>query len=130
MTKVELFFAISEFEDELHDEISKILNINPDIIMEKGALKPPRTIPFKRNEWIIDASKISGNFAEQLNYLIDLLTPKLDILCEYNKKYKCEFSCALYFFDKTVSTPHVYFDEKYNAFIKNLPINFDFDIYI
>ncbi len=129
-TKVVLFFVISEFDNGLHDEISDKLNINPDIIEEKGVLESPRTIPFNRNQWILDASKVSENFVEQLNYLMDILTPKIEVLQDYNKKYKCEFSCALYLFDKTVSTPHVFFDDRYNDFIKKLPVKFDFDIYI
>lgn len=127
--QVVLFFVISDFEDIPHDYFTKKLNTSPNIIRIKGEMLPKRTISFHSNKWILHSPDDIIEFNDQLNYLIEILTPNIKELKKINSNYKCEFSCALYLFEEFGSTPIINFDSKFYDFISQVKINFEFDIY-
>lgn len=132
MTKNELIlrFTIWDYEDIKHTEISEVLDLVPHKIYVKGERineKSPRIS--KRNGWIY--GKPYGNnddFEEQLNIILNVLEPKIPILKDYAKKYTCEFSCAMFLNNREQSVPWIHLDKRFNAFIREVDAEFDFDI--
>jgi hypothetical protein len=61
--------------------------------------------------------------------ILDVLEPKIFVLKEYAKKYTCEFSCALFLNNREESVPWIFLDKRYNAFIREVDAEFDFNIY-
>ncbi|RXM40328.1 hypothetical protein BOQ62_06370 [Chryseobacterium sp. CH21] len=126
-----LRFNIWDYEDINDSEITESLNLIPYKIYSKGKqINPNSSKLSKRNGWIYGPSY--GNeesFEEQMNKILDILEPKIPILKEYAKKYYCEFSCALFLNNREESAPWIHFDKRYNAFIREVDAEFDFDIY-
>lgn len=130
---IELSFCIWGFEDISHDIISKELNLNPSAIHVKGKpISPSYGKIAKENGWIYRVYNIndkSNDFNKQLNLLLDILEPRLALLKKYSSLYCCEFSCGIFLFSKEESTPWIHFDKRYNKFIRETDVEFDFDIY-
>lgn len=128
---VNLSFCIWEYEDITHEEITKALGLIPYIVHVKGKRtrsKIPRLA--KQNGWIYGTPYFNkDDFQTQMNKILDALEPKIPILKEYSKKYHCEFSCALFLNNREESVPWIHFDKRYNAFIREVDAEFDFDIY-
>lgn len=126
-----LRFCIWDFDDKSETEISEALDLIPYKTYIKGKrinLNSPKIS--KRNGWIYGEPYGNGDdFEKQLNKLLDILEPKIYILKEYSRIYTCEFSCALFLNNKEEDIPWIHFDKRYNAFIREVDAEFDFDIY-
>ncbi len=126
-----LRFCIWDFEDITETEITKTLNLKPLKVYVRGNQVNENISKIsKRNGWIYGFPYRSGkNFQEQINEILDVLEPKIYILKNYSQKYNCEFSCALFLNNREQSVPWIHFDKRYNAFIKEVDVEFDIDIY-
>lgn len=126
-----LRFCIWEYEDITHDKITKTLGLHPFKIYVKGEKMNPKFERLaKQNGWIYGTPyENEDSFEEQMRKLLDTLEPKTTILREYAKKYTCEFSCALFLNNREESVPWIHFGKRYNAFIREVDAEFDFDIY-
>lgn len=128
-------FCIWEFDNISHDQLSALMGILPDKIYIKGHKKNPNNpdgkAVFDRNGWIMGSplSKYSS-FEDQLNSLLDIIEPRMDILGPICEKYACEFSCAMFVYaGNDESTPSLHLDARYNRVLKKLNIEFDLDLY-
>lgn len=130
---LKLRFCIWDFNDISHENISQKLNLIPTKIYIKNELiYPDVDRKSKENGWIYEISTTTdncNNFEEQLNLLLDVLEPRIIQIKEFSNMYYCEFSCAIFLFSEEESTPWIHFDKRYNEFIKNTDVEFDFDIY-
>jgi hypothetical protein len=126
-----LRFCIWDYEDITHDKITVELGLQPFKIYIKGEKVNPKVKRLaKQNGWIYGTPYFNkDSFQEQMNKILDALEPKIPILKEYSKKYYCEFSCAIFLNNREESTPWIHFDKRYNAFIREVDAEFDFDIY-
>ncbi|WP_447951111.1 DUF4279 domain-containing protein [Chryseobacterium koreense] len=124
-------FCIWEYEDITHEEITKELSLIPHKVYIKGEKVHPKVERLaKQNGWIYGAPYFNkDDFETQMNKILDALEPKIPILREYAKRYYCEFSCAIFLNNRDESTPWIHFDKRYNAFIREVDAEFDFDIY-
>lgn len=133
--KIVLDFAIWEFEDISHDEISKMLSIEPVKLYIKGEKRNPsisNSPLIKQNGWRMTAPlPESSSFEGQMNYFLDIIESKyavFEIIC---KKYLCEFSCAIFvYYGNEESTPSINLGSRYNKLNKELNIEFDVDLYV
>jgi hypothetical protein len=132
-----LCFAIWDFEDISHATISEKLDLVPEKILVKGEKRNPRNLnpdspQIKNNGWLLGSGLDEySSFEDQMNNLLNMLEPKIDVLEELCQKYACEFSCALFVYKENgESTPSVHLDGRYNNFIKQLNIEFDLDLYV
>jgi hypothetical protein len=127
-----LRFCIWDFDDISCDEMTQLIGIKPSKIYIKGQKKNAiGSALAERNGWLLDSplNKYSP-FEDQMNSLLDIIESKIDIFRVLDKKYYCEFSCALYiYFDNEESIPWLHLDARYNQLIKELNIEFDVDIY-
>ncbi|CVK16193.1 protein of unknown function (DUF4279) [Apibacter mensalis] len=126
-------FFIWGYDDITHEDITKLLNINPTMIYIKGKpMNPKMKILAKKNGWRIDNPLDNKSlFEDQLNAMLDLLEPKIEILQMLSKKYGCEyeFSLALFIYNRKESTPWVHLTPRYNEFIRQIEVEFDLDLY-
>lgn len=126
-----LRFSIWDFEDVQGSDITNALNVLPVKSYIKGErinLNSPRIA--KRNGWVYGSSYgDEESFEEQMRRILDVLEPKIFVLKEYAKKYTCEFSCALFLNNREESVPWIFLDKRYNAFIREVDAEFDFNIY-
>ncbi len=134
--KVFLNFAINDFDDISHDEISRALDMTPYKIYIKGTKRIPHSNSpnpalWSSNRWIM-ANPLSEfySFKDQMDATLDILEPKIAILKNFCEKYDCEFICAIYLrFNNGESTPSIYLDSRYNRLIKELNVKFNIDLY-
>ena len=135
--EIHLSFNVWNFNDITHADISDALKLLPHKALVKGESRNPKnTKPnspkIKENGWLLDSNL--GNYApfeDQMNNLLDVLEPRIEILKPICLKYDCEFSCALYVYrDNGESTPWVHLDGRYNKFIKEVNVEFDLDLYV
>ena len=133
--EIYLRFGIFEFDDITPNQITDIVGIKPFIVQVKGQKKNPKNLTssaeWKSNSWIIDSMlEKFASFEEHMNAMLDIIEPKMELLMPLCEKYYCEFSCALYVrYDNGESIPSVHLGSRYNRLLKNLKIEFDFDIY-
>ncbi|MBZ5858567.1 DUF4279 domain-containing protein [Flavihumibacter profundi] len=130
--EINLSFCIWDFDDITHSEITRLVGLQPSKIYIKGENK--NTIGsalVKENGWIINASLVKySSFEDQMNYLLDIIEPKIDVFKSLCEKYYCEFSCAVFIrYGNGESTPWVHLNSRYNKLIKELNIEFDIDLY-
>ncbi|WP_079243163.1 DUF4279 domain-containing protein [Chryseobacterium indologenes] len=126
-----LRFNIWDYEDINDSEITESLSLVPYKVYIKGKQINPKSPRIsKRNGWVYSASYGNGDdFKEQMDKILDVLEPKIPVLREYAKKYYCEFSCALFLNNREESAPYVQLDKRYNAFVREVDAEFDFNIY-
>lgn len=130
--EVVLGFVIADFDDITHAKITERLNIDPIKVYVKGQKTNPKFSALsKRNRWIMGSGLDRyTSFSEQLTALLDIIEPKMELFRPLCDKYYCMFSCAIFiYYDNDESTPSVHLDERYNQLIKQLNIEFDFDLY-
>lgn len=130
--EVILSFGIWGFNDISHNEITKSLDLKPSKVYIKGERKNSKfTAIAKENGWLFRPTEnVYASFECQLADLIRAIEPKIDIIKDYSRKYKCEISCAVYlYFDNEESTPSIHFNSNYNRLIRELDIEFDLDLY-
>jgi len=130
-----LDLLIQGFEDITHDEITKLLGINPVKIGIKGKKRNPKNVNsplIAVNSWFMGSGVDKyASFDEHMNSLLSFIESKSDIFSKLCKKYHCVFICAFYiYFENDESMPWVHLDERYNQIIKELNIEFDLDLYI
>ncbi|MCO6565440.1 MAG: DUF4279 domain-containing protein [Apibacter sp.] len=126
-------FIIRGYNDITHEDITRMLNIKPSKIYIKGKpMNPKMKILAKKNGWRIDNPLANKSlFEDQLNAMLDLLEPKIEILQMLSKKYGCEyeFSLAIFIYNRKESTPWVHLTPRYNEFIRQIEVEFDLDLY-
>jgi hypothetical protein len=124
--KVYFEFTIRGYED-----ITCMLGITPSKVYIKGEPMNPRiVIKAEQNGWRIkNPLDEYTSFEEQLEAMLDLLEPKIDILKPLSEKYECEFSLAIFIFNRNESTPWVHLTKRYNDFIRKVEVEFDLDLY-
>lgn len=132
--EIHLNFTIADFEDITHDEITQKLGISPKKIYVKGTKKYPDSSVatlVRRNRWIMGSPlNEHSTFEDQMNALLDIIEPKIDLFKHFCEKYYCEFSCAIFIrYDNDESTPWLHLNTRYNKLIKELNIEFDLDLY-
>jgi len=135
--QVKLSFCIWNFEHVSHLDISKILDLLPEKIYVRGEkLNPhnsdPNSPKIINNGWLLGSGLDEhAAFEDQMNSLLDILEPRVEILKPLCSKYYCEFSCGLFVYrDNGESTPSVHLNGRYNNFIKELNVEFDVDLYV
>ena len=133
--RVCLSFLITDYEDINHEEITQQLGINPSKVYIKSTVRNPYSSPpilWKFNRWIMYSPLYEhASFEDQMNSMLDILEPKIDLLKPFCQKYRCEFLCAIYVYPNSEeSTPWVQLNNRYNNLIKELDIEFDFDLYV
>lgn len=134
--QVYLNLTIADFEDVTHEEISQMLGIKPYKVYVKGQKKNPNSSSanpalVKRNCWVM-GTPLDGysTFEDQMNGMLDIIEPKINLFKPLCEKYRCEFACAIYLrYENGESIPSVYLSSRYNRLIKELNIAFDVDIY-
>lgn len=128
-------FVIADFNDITHEEITRKIGINPIKVYVKGEKRNPRnpksTALLKNNRWVMGSSLDKySSFEDQMNALLNIIEPKIELFRPFCAKYYCEFSCAVYiYFDNEESTPWVHLNARYNKLITELNIEFDVDLY-
>ncbi len=128
-------FGIFDFNDIAHEELTKLIQIQPVKVYIRGEKRNPRNPNsplIKQNGWIMESplDKYS-TFEEQMNYLLNILESKMEIFKLICHKYYCEFSCGIFvYYGNEESTPWVHLDNRYNNLIKELNIEFDVDLYV
>ncbi|CVK16209.1 protein of unknown function (DUF4279) [Apibacter mensalis] len=126
-------FIIRGYNDITHEDITRMLNIKPSKIYIKGKpMNPKMKILAKENGWRLNNPLANKSlFEDQLNAMLDLLEPKIEILQMLSKKYGCEyeFSLAIFIYNRKESTPWVHLTPRYNEFIRQLEVEFDLDLY-
>ncbi|CVK16164.1 protein of unknown function (DUF4279) [Apibacter mensalis] len=126
-------FCIWNYEDITHEDITRMLEITPSIVYVKGQrIRPNIPRLSKQNGWILKNPLDNKSlFEDQLNAMLDLLEPKIEILQMLSKKYGCEyeFSLALFIYNRKESTPWVHLTPRYNEFIRQIEVEFDLDLY-
>ena len=137
MAKIEndlnLRFCIWEYEDITAETITQELGLIPYKVYIKGTKINPNFVNSrlaKVNGWIYGTPyENKDSFEDQMNKILNVLEPKINILKKYSEKYSCEFSCAIFLNNREESVPWVHLDKRYNAFIREVNAEFDFDIY-
>lgn len=129
--EVYLDFTIADFENLTHDEITQILGINPKKIYVKGSKKTPTSSVVRRNRWIMGSPLNEfESFEDQMNALLDIIEPKIDLFRPFCNKYNCEFSCAIFLrYENDESIPSIHLNSRYNKLNRELKIEFDIDLY-
>lgn len=131
--KLFISFGIYDFEDISHDEISKIMELQPSKIFIKGERRHPNfLIKANENSWIIHSNNYGyGSFEEQMNSLISLIESKKHELKEFKEKYYLEISCALRI-AKNVNEyiPSIYMTREMLEILGALSISVDYDVYL
>lgn len=124
--EINVSFCICEFNDITHEEISKELGLIPcDIFSDNKTLSKKY-----ESKWIYGTPYGNmGNFDEQMGNVLDALEPKVSLLQKFAKKYICKFRIVIFLRNREESTPWVYLDKRYNAFIKQLDITLDIEVY-
>jgi Domain of unknown function (DUF4279) len=130
-----LRFCVYDFEDISHSDVTDIVGREPSRVKKIGDKKNPlnpNSSLVKNNSWMMEADGTPySSFEDQMEFLLDILEPRIEMLKPFSKKYHCEFSCALYiYFDNGESTPWVHLDSRYNKIIRELNIEFDVDLYV
>lgn len=133
--EVVVSFGIFDFNDISHNDISQLLEIQPDKVYIKGEKRNPKnpTSPLiKKNSWIMRSGLDKySSFEDQLTSLLDIIENKLADFKTLCDRYYCEISCALFVYvDNDESTPWVHLNTRYNKLLKELNIEFDLDLYI
>ena len=128
-------FCIWDFDDLTHEEMSNLLGIMPDKTYIKGQKRNPNSATgkavFSRNGWLM-ASGLDkySSFEDQMNALLDVIEPKIDVFKPICEKYNCEISCAMFVYTgNDESTPSMHLNSRYNKVAKELNIEFDLDLY-
>jgi hypothetical protein len=131
--EVVLDFCIWDFNDVTHDYITEQLGIMPIKLHLKGSPINPKFSQrvAKKNRWIMSCGLDKyASFESQMEAMLNLIEPKIDLFRPFCDKYYCEFSCAIFIrYDNEESTPSVHLDARYNRLIKELKIEFDVDLY-
>lgn len=131
--EIVLRFGIWGFTDITHDDITISMGINPSKIYVKGERKNPNSkFPAfaKENGWLLEPSDRYLPFEIQLKNLLQILESKVSIVKTYCSQYTCEISCAIFiYFENGESTPSIRLNSEYNKIIRELNLDFDFDIY-
>ncbi|WAC14443.1 DUF4279 domain-containing protein [Dyadobacter pollutisoli] len=129
--EIHLSFCIWGFKDITHDKLSKILEIAPSKIFIEGERMNPKFSQLaKENGWFLDASTDKFTpFEQQMDSILDLLTPKVELLKPICDIYYCEFSLALFINNNEESTPSVHLSSRYHDLAKELRFEFDLDLY-
>jgi hypothetical protein len=132
--EVYLDFTIADFDDIDHEEITRQLGISPKEIYVKGEKRNPDSpvgTLIRRNRWIMGSSlNEHATFEDQMNALLDIIEPRIDLFRPFCDKYYCGFSCAIFIrYDNDEGTPWVHLDKRYNKLLKELDIEFDLDLY-
>jgi len=126
-----LRFCIWEYDDISHEDITNTLKLTPLKTYIKGKKINPRFERIaKQNGWVYGTPYYNEmDFMTQLDEILDVLEPRISILRTYAQKYKCEFSCAVFLNNREESTPWIHFGKRYNAFIKEIDVEFDIEIF-
>jgi hypothetical protein len=132
--KNELFldFCIWNFDDTTADDITKTLGIQPIKVYIKGQKKNAKSATVaKQNGWRMNSGLDKyASFDDQMEAILDIIEPRIDLFRQFCEKYYCEFSCALYiYYNNDESIPSIHLNSRYNRLVKELNIEFDVDLY-
>jgi len=118
---------ISDF-DCSHETITKILQLKPTKVHNKGDLVTPKSIrKFKENIWVLKLQQ--NNISEVeilLNKLINILKNKKNKFFNLPKSSYIEISIVGYLEN---GMPSLHFDYKHIAFIHSIKAEIDIDLY-
>lgn len=133
MTKNEtqLSFCIWNVIDISHEAISNLLEITPSKVHIKGErLNPKFSKLATQNGWFLDSPAGPGaSFEQQMDALLDILDPKMEVLKTICNKCYSEFSLAVWINDRCESMPSIHLSARYHAFANQLKSEFDVDMY-
>jgi hypothetical protein len=132
--KVDLRLSIIDFEDITHNDITRMLGIQPVHTSAKGDKRNPNNLnsPLKtHNSWSLGSGLDEyADFNAQMNALLNIIEQKKDVFKLVCSKYYCEFACAIFTYkDNNESTPWVHLDNRYHQVAGELNIEFDLDLY-
>jgi len=124
-------FEIWDFEDITCDDITNSLNLQPFKTYVKGTeIHENSPKKSQRNGWMYGAGYGTGkDFSGQMEDILEVLIPKLNLLKAYSEKYYCEISCALFLNSREESVPWIHLDKSQIIFMKEVNAEFDVDIY-
>lgn len=131
--EIYVYFGIWDFENYSHDDITTIFDIEPEISRNKGDKLPHSNKFVDENCWKMESPFSKENkfapFEEHLNYMLDLLESKKELLFPICKNSNCELSFIIY---NNVSeesyVPGIHFDLRYSKIAAYLNIELDIDI--
>ena len=131
---VDLKLLISDFEDITHDELSRLLAINPCYIQLKGEKRNPKNPSsplWQSNIWSMNSGLDKyASFEDQMNKILDIIESKMEVFKPLCQKYYCEFVCAVFTYkDNEESTPWIHLNKRYNKVAAALNLEFDIDLY-
>ena len=120
-SEIHLKLGIWGFTDITRNEITNILNLDPEKIHVKGEKISPKFLPVaKENGWIYTHSKIvTRSFEDQMNELVLVLKQKGESLKILSKKCYLELSCAV-FKKGEESMPWVHLTKEHIQFLNEL----------
>jgi len=133
--EIYLDLRINNFDDITHDDLTRLIGINPIKIHVKGERKNPKNPDsplIKMNNWLINSGLDKyASFEDHLGALLNIIESKIEIFRSLCEKHYCEFVCAFFVYcDNGESTPWIHLDKRYNNLIKELNIEFDLDLYV
>jgi len=134
--EVILTFGIWDFSEIDHAYITNLMGFEPNIIYRLGERRiPNKGQPSKRNGWlwrpeVVDKTLLDS-FELQLNSILGKFENKIAELKQIEKYCFFEIRCGLFLYSGNgKSTPIVHFDKRYNDFVREINVEFDFDIYV
>lgn len=129
--ETELSFCIWNLTDISHEVISNLLDITPSKVHIKGErLNPKFPKLAKQNGWFLDSPVgIGASFEQQMDALLEILEPKMQVLKAICDKCYIEFSLAVLINDRYQSMPGIHLSVRYHAFASQLRSEFDVDMY-
>jgi hypothetical protein len=133
--KVDLRLLISDFENVSHNDITRLLGIDPIYIRIKGEKRNPKnpsSPTWTHNLWSMGSGLDEyASFEEQMNKILDIIEERMDAFKLLSSEYYMEFACAIFTYkDNGESTPSVHLEKRYNKIVGLLDIEFDIDLYV
>lgn len=129
-----VYFGIWNHLEHSADEISAIIGIEPKIIRQKGDKLPYSQAKYaEENCWKMESPFSKQNkhspFEEHIDFMLDLLESKVDILAPICRNTYNELSIIMYLLPNE-PVPSIHFDKRFIKVMHDLNIDVDFDIMI
>jgi hypothetical protein len=132
--KHEIFLSmkLSGFENITHDQITNLIGFPPSYKHVKGELINPNLIlRAEKNGWVLkSACSKHTPFEEQMDSMIDIIGPKIEILRSLSLQCSVEVSCAVYiYYESEESIPSIHLAPRHISVLKEINSEFDLDLY-
>lgn len=129
MNKYTVYIKIHDFSYD-YKEISKLLNIVPDIAWNKGDLfNEEKDLKRKFSTWQIKEEVVANHISFNVLYrkIFKRIKGKESILQDIIKDHSGEFTIVAYL--KNQKNPGIFVDKKFISILSTLGLSFDLDFY-